>query len=114
MNSIITPDQAIVALVVPLVIQLMKKSGSGMFSWIQQNTPIVSAVASGVFAMLTTLGLHFTYNPDAHTLLITGLDPNAILTTLLGSAMTQFTVQHSAYEGIWRNLFPVMKLAPKG
>ena len=114
MNQIITPDQAVIALFVPLVIQLLKKANVWGLNWIHQNTPLICAGVSALAALITTVGIHFMWDPAAHSLLITGLDPTAVISNLILSVQMQFALQHVSYEGFWRSLVPVAAPAPKG
>jgi hypothetical protein len=106
MQTILAPDQAIIGLLIPLILQILKRLQVKGLMWIQQDTPRLAAALSALAAAVTTVGIHVKFDAATHSLLVTGLDPHAIVAGLLGSAAAQFTVQHSFYEGLLRHALP--------
>jgi len=103
--------QALITFIMPLLIQLAKRSQHAAFSWIDQNKPRICVLASGVTALATSLGIEFVRAP--HTLTVTWPDTPALLrglATFLLSAACQFAAQHALYEGLWRHVVP----SPRG
>ncbi len=99
--------QALITFVMPLLIQLAKRSESAGFAWIDQNKPKVCMLTSGITALLTSMGIEFAHAP--HTLTVTWPDASTLargLATFLVSAVLQFAAQHALYEGLWRHLVP--------
>jgi len=99
--------QALITFVMPLLIQLAKRSQSAAFAWIGQNKPKVCMLTSGVAALLTSMGIEFVHAP--HSLTVSWPDSNTLLrglATFLISALFQFAAQHALYEGLWRHVVP--------
>jgi len=99
--------QALITFVVPLLIQLAKRSRSEAFAWIDQNKPRVCMVTSAVTALVTSMGIEFVYAP--HSLTVTWPDPATLargLATFLVSAVLQFAAQHALYDGLWKQVVP--------
>jgi len=96
--------QALITFVMPLLIQLAKRSQSVVFAWISQNKPTVCMVTSGVTALVTAMGIQFVYAP--HSLTVSWPDASALvrsLLTFLVSAVFQFAAQHALYKGFWQH-----------
>ena len=99
--------QALITFVMPLLIQLAKRSQSVVFAWISQNKPTVCMVTSGVTALVTAMGIQFVYAP--HSLTVSWPDASALvrsLLTFLVSAVFQFAAQHALYKGFWQHAVP--------
>ena len=97
--------QALITFVMPLLIQLAKRSRSAAFSWIDQNKPKVCVLTSGVMALLTSMGIEFARAP--HSLTVSWPDGATLLrgfATFVISAVFQFAAQHALYEGLWRHI----------
>ena len=107
MNTNSIEVQALITFVMPLLIQLAKRSESAGFAWIDQNKPKVCMLTSGVTALLTSMGIEFAHAP--HTLTVTWPDASTLargLATFLVSAVLQFAAQHVLYDGFWRHVVP--------
>ncbi|MFZ0961672.1 MAG: hypothetical protein WAO35_12265 [Terriglobia bacterium] len=99
--------QALITFVMPLLIQLAKRSQSRAFAWIDQNKPKICLLASGVTALATSMGIEFAHAP--HTLTVSWPDAPTLgrgLATFLVSAVLQFAAQHALYDGFWRHVVP--------
>ena len=99
--------QALITFVMPLLIQLAKRSQSAAFAWIDQNKPKICVVTSGATAFLTSLGIEIVHAP--HSLTVSWPDAEALLrgfATFVLSALFQFTAQHVLYDGFWRHVLP--------
>jgi hypothetical protein len=99
--------QALITFVMPLLIQLAKRSQSAAFAWIDQNKPKVCMLTSGVMALATSMGIEVAHAP--HSLTVTWPDAGTIergLATFLVSAVLQFAAQHALYDGFWRHIVP--------
>ena len=99
--------QALITFVMPLLIQLAKRSQSHLFAWIDQNKPKGCVLTSGVMALATSMGIEFAHAP--HSLTVSWPDTNTLLrgfATFLISAVFQFAAQHALYEGLWRHVVP--------
>jgi hypothetical protein len=107
MNTNSIEVQALITFVMPLLIQLAKRSESAGFAWIDQNKPKVCMLTSGITALLTSMGVEFAYAP--HTLTVTWPDASTLargLATFVVSAVLQFAAQHALYDGLWRHVVP--------
>ena len=107
MNTNSIEVQALITFVMPLLIQLAKRSESAGFAWIDQNKPKVCMLTSGITALLTSMGVEFAYAP--HTLTVTWPDASTLargLATFVVSADLQFAAQHALYDGLWRHVVP--------
>jgi hypothetical protein len=99
--------QALITFVMPLLIQLAKRSQSAAFAWIDQHKPRICMVTSGVMALATSMGIEVAHAP--HSLTVTWPDPGILergLATFLVSAVVQFAAQHTLYDGFWRHVVP--------
>lgn len=99
--------QVLITFVMPLLIQLAKRSQSAAFAWIGQNKPRICMLTSGVAALLTSMGIEFVYAP--HSLTVRWPDTATLvrgLLTLLVSVVLQFAAQHALYDGFWRHIVP--------
>ena len=97
--------QALITFVMPLLIQLAKRSQSHAFAWIDQNKPKVCVLTSGVMALATSMGIEFAHAP--HSLTVSWPDTSTLwrgFATFLISAVFQFAAQHALYEGLWRHV----------
>ena len=97
--------QALITFVMPLLIQLAKRSQSAAFAWIDQNKPKICVLTSGVTALLTSMGIDIARAP--HSLTVSWPDSSTLLrglATFLLSAVLQFAAQHTLYEGLWRHI----------
>ena len=107
MNTNSIEVQALITFVMPLLIQLAKRSESAGFAWIDQNKPKVCMLTSGITALLTSMGVEFAYAP--HTLTVTWPDASTLargLATFVVSAVLQFAAQHALYDGFWKRVVP--------
>jgi hypothetical protein len=103
--------QALITFVMPLLIQLAKRSQSAGFAWIDQNKPRLCMLTSGVAALLTSMGIEFVH--DAHSLTVTWPDAATLvrgLVTFLISVVLQFAAQHVLYDGFWRHVLPAKEV----
>jgi hypothetical protein len=99
--------QALITFIMPLAIQLAKRSQSQAFAWIDQNKPRICMLTSGVTALLTSMGIEIAHAP--HSLTVTWPDTATLvrgLVTFLVSAIVQFAAQHALYDGFWRHVVP--------
>ena len=107
MNTQSLQVQALITFLMPMVIQLAKRSQSAGFAWIDQNKPKVCMLTSGVAALATSMGIEFAYAP--HSLTVHWPDPTTMargLVTLVVSVVLQFAAQHALYDGFWRHIVP--------
>ena len=106
--------QALVTFVMPLLIQLAKRSQSSAFAWIDQNKPKICLLTSGASALLTSMGIGFVHAP--HSLTMSWPDTPTLvrgLVTFVVSAVLQFAAQHALYDGFWRHVVPAEKLGAR-
>jgi hypothetical protein len=99
--------QALITFLMPLVIQLAKKSQARWLGWIDQSRPKMCMLASGVAALLTSMGIGFARTP--HSLTVTWPDATTLLRGLLSflvPAVLQFAAQHALYDGFWKQVVP--------
>lgn len=99
--------QALITFLMPMVIQLAKRSQSAGFAWIDQNKPKVCMLTSGLAALATSMGIEFAHAP--HSLTVHWPDPGTMargLVTLVVSVVLQFAAQHALYDGFWRHVVP--------
>ena len=99
--------QAFITFLMPLLIQLAKRSRIAGLAWIDQNKPKVCMLASGITALATSMGIEFVHAP--HSLTVSWPDGVTLLrglATFLVSAVLQFAGQHALYEGFWRHVVP--------
>jgi len=99
--------QALITFIMPLAIQLAKRSQSAGFAWIDQNKPKVCMLTSAVAALTTSMGIEFVHAP--HSLTVQWPDPTTMargLVTLVVSVVLQFAAQHALYDGFWRHVVP--------
>jgi len=99
--------QALITFIMPLLIQLAKRSQSAAFAWIDQNKPKVCMLTSGVTALLTSMGIEFVHAP--HSLTVSWPDTATLVrgfVTLVVSVVLQFAAQHVLYDGFWRHIVP--------
>ena len=99
--------QAIITFVMPLLIQLAKRSQSVAFAWIDQNKPKICMFTSGVMALATSMGIEVAHAP--HSLTVTWPNAGTLergFLTFLVSAVLQFAAQHALYDGLWRHVVP--------
>ena len=99
--------QAIITFLMPLLIQLAKRSRSAAFAWIDQNKPRICMLTSALTALATSMGIEMVRAP--HSLTVSWPDGATLLRglmTFLVSAVLQFAAQHALYEGWWRHLVP--------
>jgi hypothetical protein len=90
------------------IIQWMKNSLLPGLGFINHDSPKVSLTLSWLAALISGLGIHYTYNPDVGTLTITGLTMVALVTTGLQTAKSwgfNWLVYHLALKG--RGVYPV-------
>lgn len=99
--------QALITFIMPLLIQLAKRSQSAAFAWIDQNKPKVCVLTSGVTALLTLMGIEIVHAP--HSLTVSWPDAETLLrggATMLVSVVLQFAAQHVLYDGFWKHVIP--------
>jgi hypothetical protein len=99
--------QALITFLMPLVIQLAKRSRSAGFAWIDQNKPKICLLTSAGTALLTSMGIDIAH--DAHSLTVSWPDSATLargLLTFLVSAVLQFSGQHILYKGFWQHAVP--------
>jgi len=99
--------QALITFLMPLAIQLAKRSQTAGFAWIDQNKPKVCMLTSGVTALATSMGIEIAHAP--HSLTVHWPDPTTMvrgLVTLVVSVVLQFAAQHALYDGFWRHVVP--------
>jgi hypothetical protein len=99
--------QALITFIMPLLIQLAKRSKSSTFAWIDQRKPKICMLTSGIAALLTSMGVEFVHAP--HSLTVSWPDAPTLLRgllTFLISAVLQFACQHALYDGFWRHIVP--------
>ena len=99
--------QALITFLMPLLIQLVKRSRSVAFAWIDQNKPRICVLTSALAALATSMGIEFVHAP--HSLTIRWPDAATLLhggVTFVVSALLQFAGQHALYDGFWRHVVP--------
>ena len=99
--------QALITFIMPLLIQLAKRSQSAAFRWIDQNKPKICMLTSAATALATSMGIDIAYAP--HRLTVSWPEGDILLrglATFLVSAVLQFATQHALYEGLWRHVVP--------
>jgi hypothetical protein len=99
--------QALITFVMPLLIQLAKRSQCAGLAWIDQNKPKICMLTSLVTALATSMGIQWVRAP--HSLTVSWPDAGTLargLATFLVSAVLQFAAQHALYEGLWRQVVP--------
>jgi hypothetical protein len=99
--------QALITFVMPLLIQLAKRSQSAAFAWIDQNKPKICMLASAATALLTSMGVEIAHAP--HSLTVSWPDEATLvhgLLTFLVAAVLQFGAQHVLYDGFWKHAVP--------
>jgi hypothetical protein len=99
--------QALITFVMPLLIQLAKRSQSAGFAWIDQNKPKICVLTSALAALATSMGIEIAHAP--HSVTVSWPDEATLLrglATFLLSAVVQFAAQHALYEGLWRHVVP--------
>jgi hypothetical protein len=99
--------QALITFMMPLLIQLAKRSQSSLFAWIDQNKPKICMLTSGVTALLTSMGIEIAHAP--HSLTVRWPDDATLvrgLLTFLLSGVLQFAAQHVLYKGFWQHAVP--------
>ena len=99
--------QALVTFVMPLLIQLAKRSQNSAFVWIDQNKPRICMLTSGVAALATSMGVEIARAP--HSVTVSWPDAATMLrglVTLVVSVVVQFAAQHALYDGLWRHVVP--------
>jgi hypothetical protein len=104
--------QALITFIVPLVIQLAKRSQSAAFAWIDQHKPRVCMLTSAVTALLTSMGIQFVHAP--HSLTVSWPDAATLargFVTFLVAAVLQFAAQHALYDGLWRHIVPTKAIS---
>jgi hypothetical protein len=82
-------------LAVPYVLEWLKKSK--YFPWLTQETKVLNRWVSGCAALVTTLGISYTYSADAGQLIITGLTVSGVLHGML-EWLGQFAAQQFIYD----------------
>jgi hypothetical protein len=95
--------QALVTFLMPLLIQLAKRSQVKWLDWIDQAKPKVCMATSAITALLTAGGIQFAHAPG--TLTIHYPDATTFLhgvMVFLVSAIFQLAGQHALYDGFWR------------
>src|SRR5208283_2593246 len=95
--------QAFITFMMPLLIQLAKRSRSAAFAWIDQNKPKICVLTSAAAALATSMGIEIAHAP--HRVTVSWPDEATLLrglATFLLSAVVQFAAQHALYEGLWR------------
>jgi hypothetical protein len=99
--------QALVTFMMPLLIQLAKRSQAQALAWIDQSKPKICVLTSGAAALATSMGIEIVHAP--HSLTVSWPDTATLvrgLATFLVSAVLQFAAQHALYEGFWRHVVP--------
>ena len=99
--------QALITFLTPLLIQLVKRSQSAAFAWIDQNKPKICLLTSGAAALATSMGIEFVH--ASHSLTVSWSDTATLargLVTFVVSAVLQFAAQHALYDGFWRHVVP--------
>ena len=99
--------QALITFLMPLGIQLAKRSRSVALAWINPRKPKISMLISGVGALATAMGIQLAHT--SHSVTLSWPDSGTLLRgllTFLVSAIFQFAAQHALYEGLWRNVVP--------
>jgi len=107
MNANSLQVQALIAFVMPLLIQLAKRSQRAGWAWIAQNKPKVCLLTSGVAALLTSMGIECVHAP--HSLTVNWPDTATLvhgLVIFVVSAILQFGGQAALYDGFWRHVVP--------
>lgn len=98
MNTILAPVVG-TAVVSSLVIQWLKKSHWFTFLSTEAQSQKANLVFSIIVAIITSLGITFTYNSVNHQVIIDGLDP-ASMFSLGIHAFGQWIAQHVAYKTV--------------
>jgi hypothetical protein len=99
--------QALITFVMPLLIQLAKRSKSVAFAWIDQRKPTICMLTSFAAALMTSMGIEVVHAP--HCLTVSWTDEATLargLLTFLMAAVLQFAAQHVLYKGFWQHAVP--------
>ena len=99
--------QALITFIMPLLIQLAKRSQNEAFAWIDQHKPKICELTSGLAAILTSMGIEIAHAP--HSLTVSWRGEETLLrglATFVVSVILQFGAQHALYEGLWRRVLP--------
>jgi hypothetical protein len=102
--------QALITFLLPLAIQLAKRSQSASLAWIDQNKPKVCMLTSGVAALATSMGVEIVHAP--HSLTVSWPDATTMargFVTLIVSVVLQFAAQHALYDGFWKHVVPTQE-----
>lgn len=67
--------------------------GSKYFPWITAEAKKITLVVQGVLALLASLGIGYSWDPAAHSLMITGLSLTVVFHGLM-TWISQFAIQH--------------------
>jgi hypothetical protein len=92
-------EAMLIAFIVNAVAPFLLEKGkfAKFFPFMQPIAPVLNSVTSFVVALATQIGVAYQFDPAAHTLLISGLDPLAILRALVGAGVG-FLVQKFVYK----------------
>lgn len=88
--------QVVMAWLVAQIIQWAKKITA--LPWITDKTDDVARIISVVLAFFSSLGIAFTFDKEAGTLIVTGLSVSGAL-AVLWAWLQQIVLQHVIYRG---------------
>ena len=95
--------QALVAFLMPFVIQLMKRSQAWWLQWIDKSKPLICMATSFAAAVATSTGIALEFAP--HTVTLHYPDAPMILRGLVTLLIT-FAAQHVFYGAFWKHVLP--------
>jgi hypothetical protein len=90
--------QLLIALLWPYAQEMLKHSSLAIFSWIRKDTPKINMAVSGTVALITTVGIHFSWTktPDGGNALLMSIPP----ISALQHVAAQYIGQHMAYRAM--------------
>jgi hypothetical protein len=95
--------QALVTFLMPVFIQLLKRSRAQGLAWIDQSKPVVSVLTSVAMAVASATGISLVHNANSLTL---SWPDSATITHGLLTLLVTFAGQHIFYESFWRHVVP--------
>lgn len=96
-NFLLTSGSA--AVISALFIQYLKKSKFLTFLSIEAQSERTNRYFSIIVAFIASVGVTYTFDPNKHQLIISGLDPTNILHSG-GHVFIQWIAQHVAYKTV--------------
>lgn len=92
-------SQVAVAALVTYFIEWMKNSDHPLFKWINEHKTGLLRALNAALAAVAAVGVHYTFDPTAGTLTVTGLQASAIAHALWEWAK-QWAFQQVTYDAV--------------